>query len=79
MTHAATLVRLHAHHTLRAAEKWHAAERAIEPERAEMLRDEVAMHRTYAEALREALSRFDDVYIPDRRQLALLSDGEVTR
>jgi hypothetical protein len=77
MSAIARVVRLHAHHLLRAAERRATAERLrdIDPDRAEMAADEAAEHLATANALRDVLALHPDVHAPDERQLSLLSDG----
>jgi len=74
---AARLVRMHAKLLLRAAERRESAARLrhTDPDRAEMAADEAAEALADANALRDALALHPDVFVPDERQLSLLSDG----
>ena len=79
MSAAARLVRMHAGLLIRCAER-RATERrlrATDPDRADMAADEADELLANANALREVLARFDDVFVPDPNQLSLLADGGV--
>ena len=79
MSEAARLARMHARLLLRAAERRASARRLrdTDPDRAELAYDEADEALADANALREVLRRFDDVFVPDSRQISLFSDGGV--
>jgi hypothetical protein len=78
MNTARILVRHHAELITEAAD-CEAAEarrrRTGDIEAAEVMADRAAELRERAAALADVLGRFDDVHVPDSRQLSLLADG----
>lgn len=75
---AARLARMHASLVTDAARLEAAARRTDDVDRRLQLLDDAAECRANAAALADVLARDPDVFVPDPRQISLLSDGGPT-